>query len=113
MIARRCRGEPCAFPAWISPGARDILAGLLAADPAERLGSRGGALDIKEHAWPAEVDWTRVYRREPQPAFPVFPPVRPSSDAAANFDKGFTDQPAPQDLRGFAYPVASRTVLER
>lgn len=102
MIAKRCRGEPCKFPSWMSPGASDILTGLLAPDPAERLGSRSGAIEIKEHPWLSEVDWTRVYRREPQPVFPNFPPVQPQADVSANFAQEFTAQQAPEDLRGFS-----------
>lgn len=103
MIQRRVNGEPCAFPPWISPDAQNLLQGLLAPDPVERLGSRCGAMEVKEHPWVAEVDWTRVYRREPQPCFPNFPPVRPKRDTAENFASEFTKQEAPQDLRGFSY----------
>jgi len=108
MIARRVRGEPCVFPRGTSPGAEDILTGLLAPDPEARLGSRRGAIDIKEHCWVAQVDWTRVYRREPQPAFPRFPPVQPREDIRANFASEFTAQPAPEDLRGFGTQAPAR-----
>eukprot|EP00435_Cladocopium_sp_Y103_P036329 s2461_g9.t1 len=53
------------------------------------------------------VDWNRVYRREPQPCFPNFPPVKPQRDCAANFASEFTAQPAPEDLRGFEGDAAS------
>lgn len=102
MIQRRVKGEPCAFPPWISPDAQRLLNGLLAPDPTTRLGSASGAMEVKESAWLAEVDWTRVYRREPQPCFPNFPPVKPKVDCAANFASEFTAQPAPEDLHGFS-----------
>lgn len=101
MIQRRVKGEPCVFPPWISGDAINLLTGLLAPDPGDRLGSARGAIEIKEHPWVSEVDWTRVYRREPQPCFPNFPPVKPQEDVMANFASEFTKQPAPEDLRGF------------
>jgi len=102
MIQRRVKGEPCAFPPWISPDAQSLLKGLLAPDPAERLGSLRGAIEVKEHPWLAEVDWTKVYRREPQPCFPNFPPVIPENDIKDNFASEFTAQQAPKDLHGFS-----------
>jgi len=102
MIQRRVKGEPCAFPPWISPDAQRLLNGLLAPDPTSRLGSASGAMEVKESAWLREVDWTRVYRREPQPCFPNFPPVKPKVDCSANFASEFTAQPAPEDLHGFS-----------
>lgn len=101
MIQKRVKGEPCAFPPWISESSKQLLRGLLAPDPNERLGTKRGAMEVKEHVWLSEVDWTRVYRREPQPCFPHFPPVIPKREIAANFASEFTAQATPQDLRGF------------
>jgi len=106
MIQRRVRGEPCAFPPWISHAGQDLLKGLLLPDPNERIGSQRGAIEVKEHPWLCEVDWTRVYRREEQRCFPNFPPVRPKRETAANFASEFTAQPAPEDLRGFSRETA-------
>lgn len=102
MIQRRVKGEPCSFPPWITPDAQRLLNGLLAPDPCERLASTHGAIEVKDMPWLQEVDWTRVYRREPQPCFPNFPPVKPKLDIAANFASEFTGQRAPQDLKGFS-----------
>lgn len=101
MIQKRVKGEQCAFPPWISPNAQSLLKGLLAPDPADRLGSRG-AMEVKEHPWLAEVDWARVYRREAQPCFPNFPPVVPKREIKENFASEFTTQQAPVDLHGFS-----------
>uniref|UniRef100_A0A7S2VMD4 Protein kinase domain-containing protein n=1 Tax=Zooxanthella nutricula TaxID=1333877 RepID=A0A7S2VMD4_9DINO len=98
MIQRRVKGEPCAFPSWISPNAQGLLRGLLHPDPVERLGSQRGAIEVKEHPWLAEVDWTKMYRKEPQPCFPNFPPVRPKNNIKDNFSSEFTKQEAPEDL---------------
>jgi len=102
MIQRRVKGEQCQFPPWITLNARGLLQGLLATEPDDRLGSRGGAIEVKEHAWVAAVDWTRVYRREPQACFPNFPPIRPKTETGANFASEFTGQQAPADLRDIA-----------
>mmetsp|Transcript_52770 Transcript_52770/g.94976 ORF Transcript_52770/g.94976 Transcript_52770/m.94976 type:complete len:541 (+) Transcript_52770:68-1690(+) len=102
MIQKRVKGEPVAFPPWISADAQSLLTGLLQPDPVDRLGSARGAIEVKEHPWLAEVDWNRVYRRQPQPCFPNFPPVMPKRDCAANFSSEFTAQPTPEDLRGFS-----------
>merc|ERR1719387_989658 len=102
MIQRRVKGEPCAFPPWITPEAQRLLNGLLAPDPCERLASQHGAIEVKDMPWLQEVDWTRVYRREPQPCFPNFPPVKPKHETAANFASEFTGQHAPMDLKGFS-----------
>jgi len=103
MIQRRIKGEQCSYPPWIMHDAQRILNGLLAPDPASRLGTARGAIEVKEHPWLEDVDWARVYRREAQPCFPNFPPVVPNQDVHANFASEFTGQPAPLDLRGFAH----------
>jgi len=102
MIQRRVKGEQCAFPPWLSGDSQHLLKGLLAPDPVDRLGSRCGAIEVKEHPWVREVDWTRVYRRSPQPCFPNFPPVLPKQEVSANFASEFTQQGAPEDLAGFS-----------
>eukprot|EP00931_Biecheleriopsis_adriatica_P073753 TRINITY_DN47981_c0_g1_i1.p1 TRINITY_DN47981_c0_g1~~TRINITY_DN47981_c0_g1_i1.p1 ORF type:complete len:573 (-),score=109.49 TRINITY_DN47981_c0_g1_i1:303-1958(-) len=109
MIQKRVKGEPVAFPPWISTEAQNLLSGLLAPDPAERIGSARGAIEVKEHPWLQEVDWNKVYRRQPQRCFPNFPPVRPKRDCAANFASEFTAQPTPEDLRGFSTEQQSQT----
>jgi len=98
MVHRRVRGERCTFPPWVSDDAESVLTGLLLADPDERLGSARGALEVKEHPWLSEVDWTRVYRQEPQHCFPNFPPVVPLKNVTSNFSSEFTLLPAPEDL---------------
>ncbi|CAE7244777.1 pkgB, partial [Symbiodinium necroappetens] len=101
MIQKRVKGEPVQFPPWVSQDAQTLLTGLLQPDPADRIGTKLGALEVKEQAWVGEVDWNKVYRRVPQDCFPNFPPVKPQSDCKANFASEFTAQPAPEDLRDF------------
>lgn len=98
MIERRVKGEQTAFPPWIAADAQDLINRLLAPDPKNRLGATAGAMEVKDHPWVAAVDWTKVYRKLPQPCFPNFPPITPSAEVAANFASEFTGQPAPVDL---------------
>jgi len=102
MIERRVKGEPCAFPPWVDPDAQDLIQGLLAPQPEARIGSVHGAMEVKECEWLKPVDWTLVYRREPQPCFPQFPPILPSAEVASNFASEFTAQPAPHDLQNLS-----------
>lgn len=102
MIQRRVKGEQCSFPHWISAEAKNLLQGLLQPDPSKRLGSNRGAIEVKEHPWLREVNWTNVYRREPQSCFPNFPPILPRRDVTTNFSSEFTAQSVPRDLRGLS-----------
>lgn len=109
MLQRRVRGEPCTFPGFVPEDVQSLILGLLATNPEDRLGSRGGAVEVKDHPWVADVDWTLVYRREPQPCFPNFPPVTPEPDAVLNFAPEFTSQEAPEHLSSLAgEPGAAR-----
>jgi len=99
MAQRRVKGEECKIPSRIPGQAQVLLRGLLAPDPADRLGSNGGAIEIKDSPWLEAVDWALVYRREPQPCFPNFPPVVPQLETARNFSSEYTGQPTPSDLR--------------
>jgi len=102
MIQKRIKGEQCAFPHWISADAKKLMKGLLSPDPSKRLGSQRGAIEVKENRWLFDVDWAKVYRREPQTCFPNFPPIVPRRDITANFSTEFTAQPVPRDFRSFS-----------
>jgi len=112
MLEKRVKGEPCAFPPWVVPEAQDLIQRLIIADPAERLGSKSGALEAKEHRWVGAVDWNIVYRRQAQPCFPNFPPIIPSAETATNFASEFTAQQAPEDLRTMTKGEASHPTVE-
>lgn len=63
------------YPPHIHPDAIDLLQRLITADLTKRLGNtRGGAEDIKCHAWFAEITWERLAKKEIDP--PVGAPVR-------------------------------------
>lgn len=101
MIAQRVGGVKAAPPPGASKEATSISNRLLETDPAKRLGSSQGAIEIKEHAWLEHVDWQKVYRKEPQQAFPNFPPIDPSREMGGNFSSEFTGMKAPSKLYGF------------
>lgn len=52
-------GESLTYPPWISTSAQNMCDRLLEADPKERLGSKGGAKEVKEHPWLKDTDWVR------------------------------------------------------
>lgn len=71
---------------FFSHHATDILAKLLAKDPACRLGS-GGILEVKSHPWFAEINWDLVAAK--QIKSPYCPQVESSTDVKY-FDLEFT-----------------------
>ena len=51
------------FEASLSSDAKDLLKKLLVKNPAKRLGTSGGAEEIKAHPWFSSVDWDDVINR--------------------------------------------------
>jgi serine/threonine protein kinase len=72
----------------ISPEARDLVQKLLDVDPATRLGSKGGAAEIKAHPFFKSVQWDRLLEQEAS-----FVPSLSSSEDTSYFDarKDFYD----------------------
>lgn len=72
-----------AFPETptISPMCRDVLVGLLQRNPARRLGTQGGAEEIKAHPFFDSIQWS-LLRWETPPFVPNAPPQQPQSPAA-------------------------------
>lgn len=71
VMRKRVLNKPLAFPSYVSEEARGLLRGLLHRDPAKRLGSRDGSLEIKRHSFFRSMDWQMVTFRE------IFPPIQP------------------------------------
>jgi len=107
MCARRAKGESFEAPANCSPVAVDLCQRLLEADPAERLGSKAQALEVKEHKWFEQVDFIKVYRKEPQKVFLNFPPIDPRLTPDHNFSSQFTKMGLPSQLMGFGSTVTT------
>lgn len=108
MCTRRARGEVCDPPRGASKDAAHLCDRLLDPDPAKRLGTQGLALEVKEHPWFADVDFFRVYRKEPQPVFPNFPPIDPAQAPDKCFSSEFTRVPVPSQLLGFGSAISAR-----
>lgn len=93
--------EEVKFPRNISVEARNVLSGLLAKVPAQRLG--GGIDDVKEiqaHAFFSSINWTDLENKK------IPPPFKPEVDSDTDtryFDSEFTGQSVeltPPDITG-------------
>ncbi|WKY10369.1 hypothetical protein Q1695_002597 [Nippostrongylus brasiliensis] len=79
------------FPSKLSPEAKQLLTGLLAKVPTQRLG--GGpddALEVCQQPFFKPIDWEKLYRKEIEP--PYKPSVQSETDTSY-FDKEFTSAP--------------------
>ena len=106
------------FPAFVSPNARSLLAGLIERDIKKRLGSGPeDAEEIKRHPFFADLDWNKVYNMEYEP---IFKPKVSGDMDISNVDKEFK-QEVPRDtpvqashlgtvvdFQGFTYNPDSR-----
>lgn len=73
------------YPTYFDVLAKELLKNLLVGDLTKRYGNlRAGSSDIFAHAWFAEVDWDKLYRRE-IPA-PYVPKIEGDGDAS-QFDR--------------------------
>ncbi|KNE54134.1 AGC/PKA protein kinase [Allomyces macrogynus ATCC 38327] len=73
------------FPAFVDAAARDLIRNLLAHDWTKRLGAlKGGASDIKNHRWFANINWDELVARRVTP--PMIPRVHGPGDTN-NFEK--------------------------
>eukprot|EP00933_Yihiella_yeosuensis_P021803 TRINITY_DN17203_c0_g1_i1.p1 TRINITY_DN17203_c0_g1~~TRINITY_DN17203_c0_g1_i1.p1 ORF type:complete len:521 (+),score=85.93 TRINITY_DN17203_c0_g1_i1:57-1619(+) len=111
MCSRRAKGEAFEAPQNCSETAVHLCERLLEADPNTRLGTKGEALEVKEHPWFDDVDFHKVYRKEPQPVFPRFPPIDPRLTPDHNFSSQFTKVPVPSQLMGFGSVVTQNEHL--
>jgi serum/glucocorticoid-regulated kinase 2 len=57
------------YPTTISSAAKSLLEGLFQKNPDKRLGTVGGAKEIKEHLWFALVNWGALLNKEVTPPF--------------------------------------------
>ena len=78
--------EPLTIPTFLSATLRSFLVGLLKKDPLERLGSKRGIEEIKEHPWCNDINWDYYLSRKVEPPFK--PNLRQS-----HFDPEYTQCP--------------------
>ena len=89
MYQKRVSGGVLRFPKGVPALAMDMCARLLDRDPKARLGSKGGAEEVRQHAWVQDVDWEKVYSKQ------ILPPILPKNNAD-NFDPEFTKRSVPE-----------------
>mmetsp|Transcript_10017 Transcript_10017/g.31854 ORF Transcript_10017/g.31854 Transcript_10017/m.31854 type:complete len:506 (-) Transcript_10017:205-1722(-) len=107
MVAKRAQGDAFTLPRDCSRTCKNLLEKLLEPDPARRLGTQRQAVEVKEHPWFREVDFMKVYRKEPQRAFPNFPPIDPARAHGQCFSSEFTKVPVPSQLMGFGSTLST------
>uniref|UniRef100_A0A914QBW8 non-specific serine/threonine protein kinase n=1 Tax=Panagrolaimus davidi TaxID=227884 RepID=A0A914QBW8_9BILA len=82
------------MPGFLSPEAQSLLRSLFKRNPQNRLGSGPeGIQQIKDHAFFANIDWIRLFKREIPPPFK---PAVNTSDETVYFDSEFTKK-TPRD----------------
>ncbi|KAK8029847.1 hypothetical protein PG993_011138, partial [Apiospora rasikravindrae] len=84
------------IPKELPPDAKDLMSRLLTKDPRERLGSRGGASEIRTHAFFKHVKWQELPLKQVSP-------YRPS-----NTPHGFELEPREPELPRSRWPGAVR-----
>jgi serine/threonine protein kinase len=84
----RALHQPLSIPSSASPLAKEILGPLLNKNPAERLGSKRDFEEIRDHAFFASIDWTKLLRREIKA--PFVPKVKSDADTS-NISREFVE----------------------
>jgi serum/glucocorticoid-regulated kinase 2 len=77
-------------PSYFSPRLVSLLNALLERDVTKRLGAKGGAKEVMQHSWFADIDWAKLVKKEVEPIFKPF--VGTGSFDVANFDSEFTEE---------------------
>jgi len=85
MYQKRVHGGVLQFPRGVPRLAMDLCARLLDRNPETRIGSNGGAEEVRQHPWLADVDWEKVYTKQ------IEAPIDPRKNTD-NFDPMFTQK---------------------
>ena len=85
MARMRVKGASIPFPTDVSISAQHLCRSLLDRDPVSRLGSNGGAEEVRQHQWLKGVDWAKVHKKQYKP------PIDPRK-YVDNFDPEFTNR---------------------
>jgi serine/threonine protein kinase len=88
MARMRVQGAPLPFPPDVSISAQSLLKKLLDPDPATRLGSDGGTVEVRQHPWLMGIDWARVHKK-------LYKPPLDPKRFRDNFDPMFTRRALP------------------
>jgi len=103
MFQRRVNGSVLQFPSGLPYYAMDLCAKLLDRDPKTRIGSDGGAEEVRKHPWLSDVDWEALYSKR------ITPPINPRANLD-NFDPAFTREEVSPQLLGFSSTVGNSTI---
>lgn len=57
------KNAPLDLPSYLSPLSKDIILKLLNRNPKKRLGTYGGADEIKKHPFFKAIDWKKLFDR--------------------------------------------------
>ena len=93
MYQQRVSGGVLQFPRGIPVHAMELCARLLDRDPKQRIGSQGGAEQVRQHPWLLDMDWEQLYAKE------ISPPIDPRKNSD-NFDAMFTQKPFTPQITG-------------
>jgi serine/threonine protein kinase len=63
LMYKDIRTKPAIVPKLFGADVRDLIESLLKIDPAERLGTRGGAAEIKKHEFFKDIDWDLLMKQ--------------------------------------------------
>jgi len=58
------RHQTLQFPVQVSPSAKDLIQKLLNRNCKKRLGTLGGAEEIKKHSFFKSIDWTKIFNKD-------------------------------------------------
>jgi serine/threonine protein kinase len=91
------RTKPARIPSILGQTVKDLLEGLLRADPSERLGCNEGISEIKKHPFFSDIDWTKLENKQPQ-SFTKRQPIEVEI-LVSNFDERYTGIPVDIDQK--------------
>lgn len=87
-LFERIKSTEPKIPSFFSENVTSLIQGLLTKNPAKRLGTEGGAAEIKAHPWFKNVNFEDIINKRIKPPFM---PKMGSQFGLQNFDKEFTD----------------------
>lgn len=77
------------MPSNISADLTDLMKQLFQKNPDQRIGTKEGAKELRQHKWFHNLNWKAVEKKLIKP--PFIPVIKADSDIS-NFDKEFTEQ---------------------
>lgn len=69
-LFKNIKDAPLSIPNYVTPVAKDLISKLMNRNPKKRLGTLGGADEIKKHAFFKHIDWEKMYKKMYRPPEP-------------------------------------------